>query len=78
MKHQWPCRVTETAHPVAGTLARTYARIRAADDPAIFIARRECRGDRLGSVNENLPPFGVTAVVKDNIGVCSAHRGVPR
>ena len=27
--------------PVAETVARTYARLRAADDPAIFIALRE-------------------------------------
>ncbi len=61
--------------PVSETVARTYARLRAADDPAIFIALREeaavradaaeleTRGDR------GLPLYGIPIAVKDNIDV---------
>src|SRR6266436_4229986 len=54
----------------AEIVARSYARMRALNDPAIFIsildereALKEANGDR------NLPLFGIPVAVKDNIDV---------
>ena len=61
------------------TIARSYARIRAHDDPAIFIALRD-EADALAEAkalaaagNTDLPLYGVPVAVKDNIDV----KGLP-
>jgi allophanate hydrolase len=63
----------------ADIVARSYARIRALNDPAVFISIRD-EGDALAeaqalaaSGDRNLPLFGIPVAVKDNIDV----RGLP-
>jgi allophanate hydrolase len=63
----------------ADIVARSYARIRALDDPAVFISIRD-ETDALAEAQEllangdrNLPLFGIPVAVKDNIDV----RGLP-
>jgi allophanate hydrolase len=56
------------------TIADTYARIRAHDDPAIFITLRDeanaiAEASALRGRDPNLPLFGVPVAVKDNIDV---------
>ena len=56
------------------TVAETFARIRAHDDPAIFITLRDeadaiAEARALTSRDPNLPLFGVPVAVKDNIDV---------
>ena len=68
------------ARSPAETTARCYARIRAYDDPAVFISLRE-EADALaeakalaaGDGSTDLPLFGVPVAVKDNIDV----KGLP-
>jgi allophanate hydrolase len=61
--------------PVAETVARTYARIRAADDPATFISLREeadirAEGAELEARgSRGLRLYGIPVAVKDNIDV---------
>jgi allophanate hydrolase len=61
--------------PVSETVARTYARLRAAGDPAIFIALREeaevlAEAAALeGGGDRSLPLHGIPVAVKDNIDV---------
>jgi allophanate hydrolase len=89
LRHTEPA-VTETVAGIldayrAGTatpediIARSYARIRAHDDPAVFIALRE-EAELLGearaltqSGDERLPLYGIPVAVKDNIDV----KGLP-
>src|SRR6202023_1034012 len=60
------------------TVARSYARIRARDDPAIFISLRE-EGDALAEAkaladrSRDLPLYGIPVAIKDNIDV----KGLP-
>jgi allophanate hydrolase len=54
------------------TIARTYARIRAHNDPAIFITLRDeadARGEARALTDTSLPLYGVPFAVKDNIDV---------
>jgi allophanate hydrolase len=56
------------------TVADTYARIRAHDDPAVFITLRDeadaiAEARALNNRDPNLPLFGVPVAVKDNIDV---------
>src|SRR5438270_2171549 len=57
------------------TIARTYNRIRAYDDPALFITLRdenEAVADAAALENENahdLPLYGIPVAIKDNIDV---------
>jgi allophanate hydrolase len=67
-----------TASPQA-TIAECYARIRAHDDPAVFISLRD-EADAIAEakslaaiVNTDLPLYGVPVAVKDNIDV----KGLP-
>ncbi len=83
-------RVTETVAEIldayrtgaiapADIVARSYARIRAHDDPAIFIALREesavlAEAEALARDGDNsLPLYGIPVAVKDNIDV----KGLP-
>jgi allophanate hydrolase len=56
------------------TVARSFARIRAHDDPAAFISLRAeneavAEAERLAKGDPNLPLYGVPVAVKDNIDV---------
>jgi allophanate hydrolase len=68
------CR-TGAATP-AGIVARSYARIRALDDPAVFISVRDekdalAEAEALAaSGDRGLPLYGVPVAIKDNIDVC--------
>ena len=58
----------------AETMARTYARIRAHADPAVFIALREERDAiadvaALSTQSRDLPLYGIPVAIKDNIDV---------
>ena len=58
----------------ARTVARSFARIRAHDDPAVFINLRAeheavAEAERLARQDPNLPLYGVPVAVKDNIDV---------
>jgi allophanate hydrolase len=58
----------------ARTVARSFARIRAHDDPAVFISLRAeaeavTEADRLARLDSSLPLYGVPVAVKDNIDV---------
>jgi allophanate hydrolase len=58
----------------AETVARSFARIRAHADPAIFITLREetdalADANKVGSRSRDLPLYGVPVAVKDNIDV---------
>jgi allophanate hydrolase len=58
----------------ARTVARSFARIRAHDDPAAFISLRAeneavAEAERLAKGDPNLPLYGVPVAVKDNIDV---------
>jgi allophanate hydrolase len=60
------------ARNIADTVARTYARIRQAADPAIFIAVREetavlADAQELAGSDPSLPLYGIPFAVKDNI-----------
>jgi allophanate hydrolase len=58
--------------PPEETIARTYARIRAHNDPAIFITLRDeadARGEARALTDTSLPLYGVPFAVKDNIDV---------
>jgi allophanate hydrolase len=61
--------------PVAETIARSYARLRAADDPALFITVRDEADVRAeaaelaGGGNRDLPLYGIPVAIKDNIDV---------
>jgi allophanate hydrolase len=66
---------TGTAEPV-GIVARCYARMRALNDPAIFISLRDEK-DALAEAealaangDRDLPLYGIPVAVKDNIDVC--------
>jgi allophanate hydrolase len=59
---------------VADTVARTFARIRAANDPSIFIALRQeaqvaADAQALAGADTSLPLYGIPFAVKDNIDV---------
>jgi allophanate hydrolase len=65
-------RASETTP--ARTVARSFARIRAHDDPAAFISLRAeneavAEAERLAKGDPNLPLYGVPVAVKDNIDV---------
>jgi allophanate hydrolase len=58
----------------AWTVARSFARIRAHDDPAVFISLRAeqeavAEVERLAKLDPGLPLYGVPVAVKDNIDV---------
>jgi allophanate hydrolase len=58
----------------ARTVARSFARIRAHDDPAVFISLRAedeaaAEAEQLASRDPQLPLFGVPVAIKDNIDV---------
>ena len=58
----------------AQTIAHSFARIRAHDDPAVFISLRTeaeavAEADRLAKLDPSLPLYGVPVAVKDNIDV---------
>jgi allophanate hydrolase len=62
----------------ADIVARSYARIRALDDPAIFISLRDekdalAEAEKLAAGARDLPLYGIPIAVKDNIDV----RGLP-
>ena len=58
----------------ADIIARSYARIHAHDDPAMFIALRDenavmAEAKALGDADQSLPLYGIPVAVKDNIDV---------
>ncbi len=62
----------------ADIVARSYARIRALDDPAIFISLRDekdalAEAEKLAAGPRDLPLYGIPIAIKDNIDV----RGLP-
>ena len=62
----------------ADIVARSYARLRALNDPAIFISLREekealAEAEKLASGPRDLPLYGIPIAIKDNIDV----RGLP-
>ena len=70
----WPSLPKAGAAAPADIVARSYARIRAHDDPAIFITLRDekdvlAEAKALAGGDKALPLYGIPVTVKDNIDV---------